>query len=480
MSLKTKILFLFIFIGLSLKGQSSFMYNYVDPCTKEIKTIYADMSTPIMVSYYGQTKAFTYQQLQDGTFDSWMAQTYNTYKGVNPCQGLITTTTTTTSTNLVSNTISLVMNLNTITNLDFSSLGKGIGTDVAGSTSSGSGSVKTGKEKKGDQKAGQTDGQTGQTTDQSGQPGDNTVSTGSQGSGSSGSGSSGSGSSGSGSSGSGSSGSGNNSGSGSSGSSGSSNGGSGSGSGTPEDQKKPDAEKVDEVKQDDQKNSAGQTTKAVSKAKTETQKPAILVTGDIVGIQSASSSAQDARATSSFTRVKGDGTASLGGSIDYTFNAKIGNLSLVKSWIGTNKAGNKHINVLSDGVSLMPGTISNTLLFVRVNSLKNFTALYGGAATYGRMYKEELISTIAVGGFMYKGKLTKKINGTFIAAAIYSPYSKYYTESFLEAKPIIIPFMNLTYQMTKTFGFGLTAGGTYIAGQNVLNYQVLLGAKMIL
>ena len=480
MSLKTKILFLFIFIGLSLKGQSYFMYNYVDPCTKEIKTIYADMSTPIMVSYYGQTKAFTYQQLQDGTFDSWMAQTYNTYKGVNPCQGLITTTTTTTSTNLVSNTVSLVMNLNTITNLDFSSLGKGIGTDVAGSTSSGSGSVKTGKEKKGNQKAGQTDRQTGQTTDQSGQPGDNTGSTGSQGSGSSGSGSSGSGSSGSGSSGSGSSGSGDNSGSGSSGSSGSSNGGSGSGSGTPEDQKKPDAEKVDEVKQDDQKNSAGQTTKAVSKAKTETQKPAILVTGDIVGIQSASSSAQDARATSSFTRVKGDGTASLGGSIDYTFNAKIGNISLVKSWIGTNKAGNKHINVLSDGVSLMPGTISNTLLFVRVNSLKNFTALYGGAATYGRMYKEELISTIAVGGFMYKGKLTKKINGTFIAAAIYSPYSKYYTESFLEAKPIIIPFMNLTYQMTKTFGFGLTAGGTYIAGQNVLNYQVLLGAKMIL
>jgi hypothetical protein len=474
-SLKTKILFLFIFIGLSLKGQS-FMYNYVDPCTKEIKTIYADMSAPIMVSYYGQTKAFTYEQLQDGTFDSWMAQTYTTYKGVNPCQGLITTTTTTTSTNLVSNTVNLVMNLNTITNLDFSSLGRGVGTDVAGSTSSGSGGVKPGREKRGDQKGGQGGSQQGQTTDQGGQPGGSGSTTGSgdnTGSGSSGSGSSGSGSSGSG----------DNSGSGSSGS-GSSNGGSGSGSGngsgTPEDQKKPDAEKVEETKQDDQKNSAGQTTKAASKAKTETQKPAILVTGDIVGIQSASSSAQDARATSSFTRVKGDGTASIGGSIDYTFNAKIGNISLVKSWIGTNKAGNKHINVLSDGVSLMPGTISNTLLFVRVNSLKNFTALYGGAATYGRMYKEELISTIAVGGFMYKGKLTKKLNGTFIAAAIYSPYSKYYTESFLEAKPIIIPFMNLTYQMTKTFGFGLTAGGTYVAGQNVLNYQVLLGAKMIL
>ena len=459
------------------------MYNYVDPCTKEIKTIYADMSTPIMISYYGQTQAFSYQQLQDGSFDAWMTQTYNTYKGVNPCQGLITTTTTTTSTNLVSNTVSLVMNLNTITNLDFSSLGKGVGTNVAGSTSSGTESVKPGKNggkdgKGGDQKIGQTTGQTGQSTDQNGQPGGSAGSGDNPGSGSSGSSGSGSGS------GSGSSGSGDNSGSGSSNGSGGNNGGSGSGSGgsneSTEDKPKPTEEKVEETKQEEQKNSAGQTSKAANKSKTETQKPAILVTGDIVGIQSASSSAQDARATSSFTRVKGDGTASLGGSLDYTINAKIGNISFVRSWIGTNKAGNKHINVLSDGISLMPGSISNTLLFVRVNSLKNFTALYGGAATYGRMYGEELISTITVGGFMYKGKVTKKINGTFIAAAIYSPYSKYYTESFLEAKPIVVPFVNLTYQMTKTFGFGLTGGGTYIAGQNILNYQVLMGAKLIL
>lgn len=472
MSLKTKILFLFIFIGLSLKGQS-FMYNYVDPCTKEIKTIYADMSAPIVVSYYGQTQAFTYQQLQDGSFDAWMSQTYNTYKGVNPCQGLITTTTTTTSTNLVSNTVSLVMNLNTITNLDFSSLGKGVGTNVAGSTSSGSGSIKSGKggskEGKGDLKSDQSSGQNGQSTDQNGQTGGSTGSGDNTSSGSSGSGSSGSG---------------DNGGSGSSNGSGDNSGGSGSGSGgsngSTEDKPKPTEEKIEETKQEEQKSSAGQTSKAANRSKTETQKPAILVTGDIVGIQSASSSAQDARATSSFTRVKGDGTSSLSGSLDYTVNAKIGNISFVRSWIGTNKAGNKHINVLSDGISLMPGSISNTLLFVRVNSLKNFTALYGGAATYGRMYGEELISTITVGGFMYKGKITKKISGTFIAAAIYSPYSKYYTESFMESKPIVVPFMNLTYQMTKTFGFGLTGGGTYIAGQNILNYQVLMGAKLIL
>jgi hypothetical protein len=461
------------------------MYSYIDPCTREAKYIYADMSTPIVVSYYGQTQAFSYQQLQDGTFDSWMNQTYNKYKGVNPCQGLVTTTTTTTSTNLVSNTVSIVMNLNSITSMDFSNLGKGVGTDVAGNTSSGSGSVKSGKDNK-EGKNGQSASSVGSnnnggssgSTDNGGSSGsgDNTGSSGSSGSGDN-AGSSGSGS------GSGSSGSGDNTGSSGSSSSGSSNGGnggSGSGNQGSTEDKKPPQEKVEETKEQEQKNSAGQTAKAANKSKTETQKPAILVTGDIVGIQSASSSSQDARATSSFTRVKGDGTASLGGSFDYTFNAKIGNITLVKSWIGTNKKGNKHINVLSDGVSLMPGTLSNTLLFVRVNSLKNFTALYGAAATYGKMFNEELISTMTVGGFMYKGKVTKKINGTFILAGIYSPYSKYYTESFLESKPILVPFVNLTYQMTKTFGFGLTGGGTYIAGQNILNYQVLMGAKLIL
>ena len=424
-----------------------------------------------MVSYYGKVQSFTYQQMQDGTFDSWMNQTYTNFSGVNPCQGLITTTTTTTSTNLVSNTLNLVMNLNTITNLDFSSIGRGLGTDIAGNTSSGSGSLDPGKNKKGDksksvdlksdqknQGSGQNSGQTG---DQNGQ------NTGQNGQGSS--------------SGSGETGSGNSSGS-SQGGQGSSGSTSGQGSGNPVNGEEPPKEKIEEIKEDQQKTNASGVSNAVNKSKTTgVQKPAILVTGDIVGVQSASSSSdQDARGTFSFTRVKGDGTSSISVSADYMINARIGNITLVKSWIGQNSKGHKHINVLSDGFSLMPGTLSNTLLFVRVNSLRNFTALYGAAGSYGRMYGEELISTIAIGGFMYKGKLTKKVDATVIAALIYPPYTKYYTESFLESKPFVIPFLNLNYKMTKTFGIGLTGGGTYVAGQNVLNYQVLLGAKLLL
>ena len=54
MYLKTKLLILFLLGGLSLYGQS-FMYSYTDPCTFELKTITYDMTTPVVISYYGQT-----------------------------------------------------------------------------------------------------------------------------------------------------------------------------------------------------------------------------------------------------------------------------------------------------------------------------------------------------------------------------------------------------------------------------------------
>jgi hypothetical protein len=426
------------------------MYSYVDPCTKETKFITADMNSPIVVVYYNQVRTFSYTELQDGTFDLWMADIYNKYKSTSPCQGAVATTTTTTSTNLASNVVNSVMNLNAIANVgSFTS----VGTNVGGTTSTGSGSVSTSNNKE--------DGNSQSNTNQDNN-GDNNSDNSNSGGSSGSSGSSGSNGSGSGSSGSGS---------------------SGSGSGKTEEPKtedKPTDQQVEEQKTETQKESSNSTAKSTSKAKAEVAKPAILVTGDIVGVQKADDGSRDARGTMSFTRVKGDGTASLGFSADYMVNAKIGNLSVMRSWIGVNKKGHKHINVVSDAFGILPRSWSNTALAVRVNSVKNFTALYGAAGTYGKLYGEEMISTLAIGGFMYKGKLAKAVDATIIAACVYSPYTKYYTESLFEAKPIIIPFFNFNYKLTKTFGIGLTGGGTYIASQSILNYQILMGAKLLL
>lgn len=438
-----KILLVTLLLGLSLDGWAqSFFYSYIDPCTKDIKYITADMSSPIMIVYYGQVKNFTYTELQDGTFDLWLNDTYNKYKSTSPCQGAVATTTTTTSTNLASTVVNSVMNLNSIASISSVS---SINVNVGGTTSTGSGSVNSS-----DNKQENGDPQSSQETKDGNANTSNTDANG---------------------------------GGGTSGSGNANGSGSGQGSGkseAKEPDKQPEPDKVEEQKTETQKQNSNTTTKAASKAKAEVAKPAILVTGDIVGIQKADDGSQDARGTMSYTRVKGDGTASLGLSADYMVNAKIANVTAMRSWIGANKKGHKYINVASGGASVLPKSWSTTGLFVRVNSVKNFTGLYGAAGTYGNLYGEQMISTLLIGGVMYKGKLTKSLDGTFIAATIWSPYTKYYTESFLEAKPIVVPFINLTYKLTKTFGIGLTGGGTYIAGQDILNYQILMGAKLII
>jgi len=468
--LKTKILLILILIGLPLTGQS-FTYSYIDPCTKQSKFIYADMSAPIVISYYGQIQTFTYTQLSDGTFDGWINSIYTKYQNTSPCQGVLTTTTTTTSTNQVSNIIGNVTNL---LSLDLSSITSGVtggvGSNIGGTTSSGTtGITKTKKDGNinNNNSGSNSDGSgssssegAGQTGQNGGNPPENQGGNGSSGQGGGVDGNNNS----------------NNSSGSSSGSNSSGSGSSGSGEGQPQD--KPTDKQIEDQKVETQKTSTQASAKAASKAKVETQKPAILMTGDIVGVQTRSDGSQDARGTMSFTRVKGDGTASVGFSADYMVNAKIGNLSAVRSWIGTNKKGNKHINVASVGLGILPQSTTGSGLLIRVNSLKNFTALYGVSGTYGQLYGEELISTIAIAGFMYKGKLAKAIDATIIMAGIYSPYSKFYTESIFEAKPIVIPFLNLNYKLTKTFGIGLTGGGTYIAGQDILNFQILMGAKL--
>ena len=451
-------------IGLPLYGQS-FTYSYIDPCTKEVKFINADMSAPIIISYYGQVQTFKYEQLYNGEFDTWMSNTYNQYKSTSPCQGAVATTTTTNTSNQVSNIISNVTNL---LNLDFSGIG-GTNINVGGTTSIGT-NIKTNNKKDGNINSSNSSNSSNgsgssssEGTRQNGQNGGNTPENqGGNGSSGQGGGVDGNNSN-------------NNSGSSNS-SSNSGSGGNGSGTSTKEETPTDKTDQQTEVNNSQNTNAA----KVSAKAKTEVQKPAILVTGDIVGLQTKADGSQDARGTMSFTRVKGDGTASIGLSADYMLNAKIGNITAVRSWIGVNQKGNKHINVASGGISILPKSFTSTGMFVRVNSIKSFTAIYGAAGTYGSLYEEKIISTMVIGGFMYKGNLTKSLHATIIAAGVYQPYQKFYTESLFKSKPVIIPFLNLNYKLTKTFGIGLTAGGTYIANQDILNYQILCGAKLIL
>jgi len=411
---KNILLLLLILSGLAAQGQS-FSYTYIDPCTKEVKSInVSDLNgnLPIVMNYYGQVKTFTPSDLQNGSFDTWANDVYNSYGKGNPCAQIgvqtITTNVLNVSNSVVNNVVSLSSMLTSIT-------------DVASNTASTAASTAT--------------------NSVSGVA--NSVSGGSA----------------------------------ATRSSSSSGGSEGNNTSKPE-EKKTEEQKQEEAKQEEQKQSSS-STKSTSKATAKQDKPAIMLTGDIVGMQRAADAAQDAKLTTSFIKITGDKKRSLGVAIDFTVNAKVGNVSVFKSWI-TQKTARKHIDLVSNSVSILPNSFSNTLVFIRIDNVKKVTGLYGAGAMYGMLNKEPLTTVVAIGGGMYKGQLTKNIDAVFILAAVYVPYMKYYTESIFQTKPLLLPFLNVNYKLTKAFRFGLTGGTTYSVTEQLVNYQILFGAKLTL
>ena len=265
--------------------------------------------------------------------------------------------------------------------------------------------------------------------------------------------------------------------SGSAGTTGGSSSEGGSSTSKPE-EKKTEEQKQEEAKQEEQKQTSG-SSKTASKATAKQDKPAIMLTGDIVGMQRAADKAQDAKLTTSFIKITGDKKKSVGVAIDFTINAKVGNISVFKSWI-TTKTVRKHIDLVSNSISILPNSFSNTLVYIRIDNVKKFTGLYGVGGMYGELNKEPLLTMVTIGGGMFKGQLTKNVDAIFILAAVYVPYMKYYTESIFQSKPLLLPFMNINYKLTKAFRFGLTGGTTYSVTEQLVNYQILFGAKLTL
>jgi hypothetical protein len=431
------VLFL-IMIGLGVKAQT-FSYSYVDPCTKEVKNItVSDLNgnLPIVMNYYGQVKTFTPIELQNGSFDVWANNIFNNYGKGNPCAEIgiqtITANVLNISNNVINNVVSLSSMLTSITDVASTT---GSITNVTGSVSGSAGTTGS--------TSGGKDNNTPKQEDKKVE-----VSEG-----------------------------GNNGGNG-----GGSNGGSGSGSGSSGkgngDNKKEDS-KQEEGKQEEQKQTSQSTSKSASRSTSKQDKPAIMLTGDIVGMQRAVDDAQDAKITTSFIKISGDRKKSLGVAFDFTVNAKVGNVSVFKSWI-TQKTTKKHIDLVSNSISLLPNSFSNTFVYIRIDNVKKFTGLYGVGGMYGELNKEPLTSLIAIGGGMFKGQVTKNVDAIFIIAAVYVPYMKYYTESVFQSKPLLLPFLNVNYKVTKTFKFGITTGTTYSATEQIVNYQILFGGKLTL
>lgn len=112
-------LFLIALIALfpSMIKAQSYIYQYVDPCTKNIKFISVPLNgAAIAVTYYGQVGTFTNTDFNNGNFTAWLNQTSGANSG-KPCDQATTQAVNTTNLIITNNIISTLTNITSVSTM---------------------------------------------------------------------------------------------------------------------------------------------------------------------------------------------------------------------------------------------------------------------------------------------------------------------------------------------------------------------------
>jgi hypothetical protein len=535
--LKLKLIIIFIlFCVFDFKAQS-YQYSYTDPCTGVIKSVTVPINGTVTVYYYGTFGTFSNSAFYDGTFETWMATTVNSYQGVSPCSqtvGINTAVNVTQSQTL--NTLSILSSLAAVSDMAGSTNilggatstigGSGNGDNSKedkennngsnGNTSSnngansnsgsnpnntGGGTQATSGEQSGSQTS-STGTQSTQSTTQSGtQETSEPIGTSgeSQGTGSTVSETGGTGTSStettsesqtqtSGeSSGSGTAGSSTESTSGNTGGEGSPNGSS-TGETTQETQTPPEeAGGKTNITAGSTQTIRGSTSGSTSKGSASSKSskaPSVVASSDFVGFNFKDSETDyGAKFTGGYTSVKWDGSTSYGVLVDYTSALKGPNITGFHAWIkkGAITLASGTLTLGFDGRGSVYGTLSGgQMRGFKGKYLKPLKVVYMGTVSYGQVFKSQFIGTAAIVGGMYDIKLGKRIDVKLMALGVYAPYVSYYNDLLLKSPFVALPSVGVNLGITKKFKFNINAGGSWALGQSTLNYTVTCGTRLLI
>jgi hypothetical protein len=113
---------------------------------------------------------------------------------------------------------------------------------------------------------------------------------------------------------------------------------------------------------------------------------------------------------------------------------------------------------------------------------KKLTVMGGLNYTMGNLGDTKFGNLSAVGGGFYSYNIgkSKKISGSILCLAVYSPFTQFFEGQWWESGTLLVPFNSWDYSITKKFKFNISISGVYQVNQNMLNYQVLTGGKMML
>ena len=510
--MKKILIILSLLFSSNLFGQG-FTYSYVDPCSKKQKVINITGNQNVTVNYLGFIGSFSQTDFVNGTFDNWITSVQ--VQGANqPCDEMMTQTQTTQNMIITQNIISTLTSITAASTMSVSSVGNSISNSVDNASSNNSSSSRRGSSNKqnngtnqsnntssgtvsngsttqngtpnttGNSGGGSTNGggnsQQGETTNQNGgntsssdnstqggsgqtQPSVNNPSNNNSSQGNTQSGTN-----------TGQSGGGNT-------QSGTNTGQSGGGntqSGT---------NPTDKPKQETTGGGGGGTTNSVANVAesssgngggSKVKVGSIIGTGDIVALRSNEDGSNQFKGTMSVTKSNTNNTKAKGFLLNFTTTINNTNLTFYGAF--SNKKKTNTLIVANSSMIDFEKNLFNTSTAMNSKRFGKLTMMGGLNMTVGVLAGEGFSNLSAIGGGFMPFKASKKLSGNILMLGVYSPFTKFYDGKWWDSGILLVPFSSWDYTISKSFKYNVSISSTYQVKGNVLNYQILTGAKILL
>jgi hypothetical protein len=471
----------------------------VDPCSKKQKVINITGNQNVTVNYLGFIGSFSQTDFVNGTFDNWITSVQ--VQGANqPCDEMMTQTQTTQNMIITQNIISTLTSITAASTMSVSSVGNSISNSVDNASSNNSSSSRRGSSNKqnngtnqsnnissgtvsngsttqngtpnttGNSGGGSTNGggnsQQGETTNQNG---GNTSSSGNSTQGGSGQTQPSVNNP-----------SNNNSSQGNtqSGTNTGQSGGSNTQSGT---------NPTDKPKQETTGGGGGGTTNSVANAAesssgngggSKVKVGSIIGTGDIVALRSNEDGSNQFKGTMSVTKSNTNNTKAKGFLLNFTTTINNTNLTFYGAF--SNKKKTNTLIVANSSMIDFEKNLFNTSTAMNSKRFGKLTMMGGLNMTVGVLAGERFSNLSAIGGGFMPFKASKKLSGNILMLGVYSPFTKFYDGKWWDSGILLVPFSSWDYTISKSFKYNVSISSTYQVKGNVLNYQILTGAKILL
>ena len=232
----------------------------------------------------------------------------------------------------------------------------------------------------------------------------------------------------------------------------------------------------------------GQTSIAISNAEensgdSEKKTGSMIGTGDLVVMKSAEdpTASNQYRFNSSLTHANTNNTRIKGVLANYTTGINNTNVTFYKAWVFKKSK----LTAIAANSSMMnfEKDFFNTSTFVLSKryrgNWKKLTTMLGLNLTAGNYGETRFANASLMGGGFYSYKITKKLSGSTLMIAVYSPFTQFFDGRWWDSSTLLVPYSTWDYSITKTFKLNVSFSGVYEMNKNMLNYQVMTGGKII-